>query len=565
MSSESQVDLGSAPVVGITSVAVQNFKSVRGECRVDFHPITLLFGPNSAGKSTVLQALQFMRELLQRSNVDPDRTISGGESVDLGGFRNLVQHHDVGAPVTIRVDFAPGDDPLPMYGQLLIDEDDSSDIRKDLADNGIGAVESAWVKITSQWDAGTHQAWITGYEVGLNGQRIAEISTVPPHIPCITFLDFNHPVFAGFDEAEGVPGESDSGTRAELKAMAEGLFLDPDSISPLKGIQLWLGSDDTPIPDFAQPLPIADDIVDDADRPTFDVFCFIVNQILVGSGAALLKELRRIRYLGPIRAVPPRNYVPRSSPDEARWANGLAAWDLLYSHYDHNARSGDAFLKDINRRVSSADELGLGYSIDLADCYELRDDSVIMNHLRMISSEGDTLDGELFMEPVRRELERLQPQRKLVLHDEVNDTDVKPQDIGVGISQVIPVVVGALDDKCSLFAVEQPELHVHPRIQCNLGDVFAGEAGKSDGRVFLIETHSEHLILRLLRRIRETTEGELPPGKPALTPDQIGVYFVEGGEDGMKVTPLPVTDTGDFARNWPGKHGFFEEREEELF
>ena len=565
MNADSQGTSTATHALGIASVAIENFKSVRGECRIDFSPITLLFGPNSAGKSTVLQALQFMRELLERCNVDPDRTIAGGESVDLGGFRNLVQHHDVSEPVTVRVDFAPGDDPLPMYGQLLIDADESSDLRKDLADNGIGAVEAAWVKITCRWDEETHQPWITNYEVGLNGQLVAEISTEPPHIPCITFFNFDHPVFARLDEVEGVTGEDDSGTRSELKGMAEGLFLDPDSASPVSGIQLWLGSEDTPVPDFSQPLPIADDIVDDDDRATFDVFCFIVNQILVGSGAILLKELRRIRYLGPIRAVPPRNYVPRTSPDEARWANGLAAWDLLYSHYDHQTRTGDAFLKNVNRKVSSADELGLGYSIELADCYELRDDSVIMNHLRMISSEGDSLNGELFMEPIRKELDRLQPQRKLILHDEVNDTDVKPQDIGVGISQVIPVVVGTMDSKCSLFAVEQPELHVHPRIQCNLGDIFAGEAAKNDGRVFLIETHSEHLILRLLRRIRETTENDLPPGKPALTPDQIGVYFVEGGEDGMKVTPLPVTDTGDFARNWPGKHGFFEEREEELF
>ncbi len=299
------------------------------------------------------------------------------------------------------------------------------------------------------------------------------------------------------------------------------------------------------------------------NSPGGDALLGLISEFVVGAGEVVLRELQRLRYLGPIRAVPPRNYAPRTSPDQARWANGLAAWDLLYSHYDQQARTGDAFLKDITRRLSSDEELGLGYSVELADCYELRDDSIIMNHLRMISSEGQSLDGELFMEPIRRELERLQPQRKLILHDEVNNTDVKPQDIGVGISQVIPVVVGAMDATCSVFAVEQPELHVHPRIQCSLGDIFAGEAAKNDGRVFLIETHSEHLILRLLRRIRETTENELPPGKPALRADQVAVYYVEGGEDGMKVTEISVAPDGDFTRQWP--QGFFEEREEELF
>ncbi len=546
----------------ITGITISNFKSIGGEQRIDFRPITLLFGPNSAGKSTVLQALQFMRELLERGNVDPDRTIAGGESVDLGGFRNLVPHHDVGEPVTIRVDFTPGDDPLPMFGQIIIDEEESSDLRKDLADNGIGAVESAWVKIVCRWDEETHQPWITNYEVGLNGQRIGEIATEPGQTPCITFLDFDHPLFTRFDEEEGIESGDDEGTRMQLKALADRLFLDPDSISPVRGIQLWLGDEDTPIPSFSQPLPITDTLIDEDDQPTFEVLSFIASQILVGPGSLLLKKLQSIRYLGPIRSVPPRNFVPRTSPDEARWASGLAAWDLLYSRYDHQAQAGDAFIKDVSRRMSAADELGLGYSIELAHIYELREDSILMSHLRAIAADRDSYSGELFTEPLRRELARLQPRRKLILQDEINDTEVKPHDIGVGISQVIPVVVGALDAKCSLFAVEQPELHIHPRIQCNIGDVFAGEVGKSDGRVFLLETHSEHLILRLLRRIRETTENELPPGKPPLTPDQVAVYYVQGSADGMQVTEIPITPEGDFTKQWPD--GFFEERVDEL-
>ena len=53
------------------------------------------------------------------------------------------------------------------------------------------------------------------------------------------------------------------------------------------------------------------------------------------------------------------------------------------------------------------------------------------------------------------------------------------------------------------FAVEQPELHVHPAVQVALGDVFI-DGIKNRNRTMLIETHSEHLLLRLLRRVRET-------------------------------------------------------------
>lgn len=155
----------------------------------------------------------------------------------------------------------------------------------------------------------------------------------------------------------------------------------------------------------------------------------------------------------------------------------------------------------------------------------------------------------------------------LQLHDEVSDIDVDPPDIGVGVSQVIPVVVGALDagppeNPCRLFAVEQPELHVHPAVQVALGDVFIDAVNGTD-RTMLIETHSEHLLLRLLRRVRESADGTLEPSVPALTSDMLSIVYVKPTVGGVEITPLPITEEGEFTRHWP--NGFFEERVEELF
>ena len=134
--------------------------------------------------------------------------------------------------------------------------------------------------------------------------------------------------------------------------------------------------------------------------------------------------------------------------------------------------------------------------------------------------------------------------------------------VGVGISQVLPIVVAALDPaRPGITGIEQPELHVHPKIQVELGDLFA--QGVDDGGVFLIETHSEHLMLRLLRRIEETHSGELPQGKPALRPDQVSVVFVERVDGEVQATPLRIDETGEFIDRWP--HGFFDERSDELF
>lgn len=70
-------------------------------------------------------------------------------------------------------------------------------------------------------------------------------------------------------------------------------------------------------------------------------------------------------------------------------------------------------------------------------------------------------------------------------------------------------------------------------------------------------------MLRLLRRVREQSENELPPGILGLTPNDLSVVYVEATEQGPVFKKLRVSEDGDFVDNWP--KGFFEERAEELF
>ena len=135
-------------------------------------------------------------------------------------------------------------------------------------------------------------------------------------------------------------------------------------------------------------------------------------------------------------------------------------------------------------------------------------------------------------------------------------------DVGIGISQVLPVIVVALHSSNGIVAIEQPELHIHPAFQVALGDLFISQV-KEQEVCFLLETHSEHLLLRLLRRIRETHENDLPIDAPSFTPNLLSIHFIEQAEKGMSVTQLGVDETGEFTNKWP--RGFFEERDEELF
>jgi hypothetical protein len=74
----------------ITGISIQNFKGISERVTLDLRPITLLFGANSAGKSTILHALHYAREVFERHNLDVDRTVGGGAYVDLGGFRRIL-------------------------------------------------------------------------------------------------------------------------------------------------------------------------------------------------------------------------------------------------------------------------------------------------------------------------------------------------------------------------------------------------------------------------------------------------------------------------------------------
>ena len=170
-----------------------------------------------------------------------------------------------------------------------------------------------------------------------------------------------------------------------------------------------------------------------------------------------------------------------------------------------------------------------------------------------------------------RELEELgaaiaarQPQREVDLVTTRNALPVRVADVGVGVSQILPVVVATLDPgRPGITAIEQPELHLHPRVQVELGDLFASQAVK--GGIFLIETHSEHLLLRFMKRMRQTYNGTLGNGTPRMRLEDIAVYFVEIEPDGTEtlIREMPLNERGELVKAWPG--GFFEEDLHEIF
>jgi predicted ATPase len=131
---------------------------------------------------------------------------------------------------------------------------------------------------------------------------------------------------------------------------------------------------------------------------------------------------------------------------------------------------------------------------------------------------------------------------------EATSTGVKTNlpDVGFGVSQVLPVIVEsfyAAPD--STVVIEQPELHLHPRVQAFLANLFveaihAREKGEDRNVQFLIESHSEHFVYRLQRLIAEEV----------LKPKEVTLYFCRSGSDGSIIEPLELNEDGDII-NWP--------------
>jgi predicted ATPase len=123
---------------------------------------------------------------------------------------------------------------------------------------------------------------------------------------------------------------------------------------------------------------------------------------------------------------------------------------------------------------------------------------------------------------------------------------VKLTDVGFGVGQVLPVVVECFYvPKRSIVIFEQPEIHLHPRAQAGLADLFvnavlAREDAEARNCQFIVESHSEHFLRRLQLRIAEEK----------LSREQTAMYFVTARAGAAEVQELDIDAYGNI-QNWP--------------
>ena len=122
------------------------------------------------------------------------------------------------------------------------------------------------------------------------------------------------------------------------------------------------------------------------------------------------------------------------------------------------------------------------------------------------------------------------------------ENNVKISNVGYGVSQILPLIIEVLaKQKDMWYAIQQPEIHLHPRGQAAFGELIY-DTQKSDNKTFIIETHSDYIVDRFRLCVNKNKEE---------TADEFQVLFFERTNDGNQVTPIKIQSNGKYADNQP--------------
>ena len=160
----------------------------------------------------------------------------------------------------------------------------------------------------------------------------------------------------------------------------------------------------------------------------------------------------------------------------------------------------------------------------------------------------------------------------VTLVDERNATSLTLADVGFGISQILPVIVEGLAGTSDIICVDQPEVHLHPKLQAEIAELMIATRVHDHGsckihrhdccadgspcdaiaKQWIVETHSELLVRRIQSHIAEKN----------LTAEEVSVLYVNPTEEGSEIIKLEIDDGGEFIEDWPA--GFFDESTAEI-
>ena len=432
----------------LTSLRIKNFKAWRDTGPIRLAPLTVIFGANSAGKSSLGHLLLGLKQTAL--STDRKRALHLGDTtslIDLGTFADCLNGHDLSKTLDFELGWAP---PKPM------------DV-KDPLDN-------------TQRFTGNQINLAVSLSAGKTGQ---------PEVTSLKYALRNcDEIVLDVDLSRGVDRKFTLQSVKYQFKMADGRkwpLDEPEKFYRVSDLSIARFKNAGFLTDFA-----------------------LATENLLGS----------IAYLGPLRNHPQRTYQWSGDTPEGVGQTGEATVAAILAA-QHEGRM-------LNRGPKKARQ---AFTPFIAGW--LKDLGVIHSFLVKPVAEG------------RKEYE-------VLVKTHPGAPEVKITDVGFGVSQVLPALVQAFYcPQHSTVWMEQPEIHLHPQVQAELADAFisaikAREDGKERVVQLIIESHSEHLLNRLQRRIAEG----------ALVPEDVAIYFCRRSGASTELEPLRVNMFGEI-ENWP--------------
>ncbi len=555
----------------ISEYTIEKFKSYFSPSTLPIKPITLIFGPNSAGKSAIIKSFLLLKQSVDRISSDQENCLITRGDIDLISYENIVSMNNTKSDISFSFVFDAGKIlkykrylNMPLNTKNIIDnivlnkkylclkysffysEDKNiylksaelyieneksplmSFIYKELYENDyrfdyeivLDRENSFWKEYWGQY----------GKRIAINELKLFVKNNVNCKIAddelylskFAVYKDLCEKIDNGdkFDENNLIDFFSEQILSSFFDMYA--LFVknevslvnyEPDKDSDLYNYEISL-------------IQIFQGLDFNNEKKYFSDNILIVFLIL---NDILQSTLSDIKYIGPVRKV-----------------NSVFEYEKDYSGDDYVGNEGGRtyhlLMNDdfINRVNSSLNKIGVNYNISIRQFHE---------NMKVYSlKDKEIVSGSTTY--------------KLLVNKNNTDTITSISDVGYGISQVLPIIVQSLASHNKTIIIEQPELHIHPALQSEIGDIIIDSALKNNN-TFIVETHSEHLLLRILRRIRESFDGELPDSCIPIKPNDVSVVYINPVEDISEIVSIPITDDGDFSVQWP--KGFFTEREKELF
>lgn len=386
---------------------IKNFKAWRDTGDIQLAPMTIFFGTNSSGKSSLTQLLLLLQQTAQSS--DRRRVLHLGDrnaTIDLGSFSDIIHGHD-------------------RSGQLEFELD--------------------WrTPIEIKDPRSTHPVASNLLSFRTAIQRLASGKL------CVAHMNYR---FAGG------PDSIEIGMRRVADGGSNEYELTQTNYQP--------DNEELPLPPPSQFYGFPYEAIASYNNTHF----------LTDLNLALEHLLSRLYYVGPLREYPQRIYQwSGAEPDHVG---------------DRGARAVEALLASVDRRLSHSTETSLE-PIQWIVAWWLKHMNLIEDfEIRRIGN--DASEWSVFVRAIGSRAE------------------VRLTDVGFGVSQILPVIVECFYVKPNSTVIfEQPEIHLHPSVQADLADLLlealnTQENGAPRNIQFIIESHSEHFLRRLQRRIAEGT------------------------------------------------------------